>query len=110
MTVPVAPIGAHEMVLFLAQVGLVLMLALLLGRLAIRFGMPAVVGELCVGVLLGPSLLDRVAPGLSTWLLPKDPAQFHLLDAFAQVGVLLLVGITGIHLDLGLARRQGATA
>ncbi|GAA3422294.1 cation:proton antiporter [Streptosporangium vulgare] len=107
---PVAPIAAHQLLIFLLQVGLLLLLALVFGRLARRLGMPAVVGELFVGVLLGPSFLAHVAPGLSTWLFPQDSAQFHLLDAVGQIGVLLLVGITGIHMDMGLIRRRGATA
>lgn len=107
---PVAPLSAHELLVFLLQVGLLLALALALGRLATRFGMPAVVGELCAGVILGPSLLDQIAPGLTGWLLPKQAAQFHLLDAFGQIGVLLLVGITGIQLDFALVRRRGLTA
>jgi Kef-type K+ transport system membrane component KefB len=44
------------------------------------------------------------------WLLPPDAAQVHLLDAVGQLGVVLLVGITGIDVDLGLVRRRGRTA
>ncbi|MBB2914526.1 Kef-type K+ transport system membrane component KefB [Streptosporangium becharense] len=107
---PVAPIAAHELLIFLLQIGLLLLLALTLGQLARRFGMPAVVGELFVGVVLGPSFLAHVAPDVSAWLFPQDGAQFHLLDAVGQIGVILLVGITGIHMDMGLVRRRGATA
>lgn len=107
---PLAPMTHHQLLIFLLQVGVLLGLALLLGRLAVRLHLPAVIGELCTGVLLGPSLLAQVAPGLSAWLLPRDAGQLHLLDVVGQLGVLLLVGITGIHLDLGLLRRQGATA
>ncbi len=107
---PVAPIGAHELLVLLLQLGLLLGLALMLGRLAVRLHMPAIVGELAAGVLVGPSLLAHVAPGLSAWLLPPAPGQQHLLDAVGQLGVLLLVGITGMHIDLNLVRRKGATA
>jgi Kef-type K+ transport system membrane component KefB len=107
---PVAPIGAHQLLVFLLQVGSLLLLALLLGRLAAKAGMPAIVGELCAGVLVGPSVLAHVSPAFYHWLLPHDPAQFHLLDAAGQLGVLLLVGLTGIYVDLGLVRRRGATA
>jgi Kef-type K+ transport system membrane component KefB len=110
LAAPVGPIAAHQLLVLLFQLGLLLLLALLLGRLAARFGMPAVVGELCAGVLLGPSLLDHVAPGIAAWLLPKQPGQFHLLDAIGQFGVLLLVGITGAQVDFILVRRRGATA
>ena len=107
---PIAPIGAHQLLVFLLQIGLLLGLALALGRLAAGMSMPAVVGELAAGVLLGPSLLGHVAPGLSGWLLPRQPEQLHMLDAVGQLGVLLLVGVTGMHIDLGLVRRKGATA
>ncbi|GAA3079406.1 cation:proton antiporter [Streptosporangium carneum] len=107
---PVAPIAAHNLLVFLLQVGLLLMLALVLGRLAARFGMPAVVGELFVGVVLGPSFLAHIAPDLHNWLFPANLEQFHLLDAVGQIGVILLVGLTGIHMDMGLVRRRGATA
>lgn len=107
---PLAPIDAHQLLIFLLQFGLLLGTALVLGRVAVRFGMPAVVGELCAGVLLGPSVLAHAAPSLSGWLLPHDPSQIHLIDAVGQVGVLLLVGVTGMHIDLTMVRRKGITA
>ncbi|MFI6306011.1 cation:proton antiporter [Amycolatopsis thailandensis] len=107
---PVAPIAAHSLLLFLLQVGSLLLLAVLFGRLAARFGMPAVVGELVVGVLLGPSLLAWAAPGLHGWLFPAVAEQYHLLDAVGQIGVILLVGFTGMQMDMGLLRRRRAAA
>ncbi|MFI9009194.1 cation:proton antiporter [Actinosynnema sp. NPDC053489] len=101
---PPSTLGAHSLLVFLVQVGVLLGVALVLGRLAVRIGVPAVVGELAAGVVLGPSLLGAFAPVFD------DPTQLHLLDAVGQFGVLLLVGFTGMHLDLGLARRQGRAA
>src|SRR5260370_18823958 len=103
---PVAPIGAHQLLVFLLQVGSLLLLALLLGRLAAKAGMPAIVGELCAGVLFGPSVFAHVSPAFYHCLLPHDPAQFHLLDAAGPLAVLLLVGLTGLYMDLALVRRQ----
>ncbi|MCT2594594.1 cation:proton antiporter [Streptomyces sp. N2-109] len=96
--------------IFLLQLALLLLLALCLGRLANRIGLPAVVGELLAGVLLGPSLLGLLAPGFSDWLLPTEAGQMHLLDAVSQLAVLLLVGITGVQLDLQVLRRRRGTA
>lgn len=107
---PVPTIAAHQLLVFLLQVGTLLLVAFLLGRLAVRLGLPAIVGELCAGVLLGPSILEQVAPGFSDWLLPRDPGQFHLLDATGQIGVLLLVALTGAHMDLSMVRRRGTAA
>lgn len=109
--VPATQLTAHQMLVFLVQCGSLLLVALLLGRLAMRFGLPAVVGELAAGVLLGPSVLGHLLPPLFGWLTAAGQAeQTHLLDAIAQLGVLLLVGITGAHLDTDAALRHGATA
>ncbi|WP_433360873.1 cation:proton antiporter [Streptosporangium sp. CA-115845] len=107
---PVAVIPAQNLMVLLLQLGLLLGLATVLGRLSVRFGLPALLGELSAGILIGPSLLANIAPDLSAWLLPTDPARFHMIDAVGQLGVLLLVGLTGMHLDLGFIRRQGRTA
>jgi Kef-type K+ transport system membrane component KefB len=58
----VAPPATAQLTLFLVQVTFLLGLGLMLGRLAARFGLPALVGELCAGMLLGPSLLAWLAP------------------------------------------------
>jgi Kef-type K+ transport system membrane component KefB len=107
---PVVPIDPQQLTIFFLQCGVLLLLAASLGALAARFGMPALVGELVAGALLGPSLLATVAPGFAAWLIPQRADQFHLLDAVGQVSVVLLVGITGVQIDLGLVRRRGATA
>lgn len=105
-TGPVPGMTDHQMLVLLLQIGLLLAVAVGLGRLAARLSLPAVVGELTAGVVLGPSLLGNLAPGVSHWLLPRDPEQMHLLSAVAQFGVLLLVAITGAHIDLGLLSRK----
>ncbi|MFD4369979.1 cation:proton antiporter [Rhodococcus sp. NPDC058521] len=81
----------------------------MLGRIAMRLKLPSLVGELCAGVLLGPSVLQQIWPA-SDELFPRDAAQFHLLDALGQFGVLLLVGVAGAHVDLALFRARAKTA
>jgi Kef-type K+ transport system membrane component KefB len=107
---PPAPIPSPALLALLVQISTLLVLAIAAGRLASRLGLPAVVGELSVGILLGPSLLPHVLPAFSHWLFPAQAEQFHLLDAVGQIGVLLLVGVTGIHLDMAMVRRRGMTA
>ncbi|WP_207932958.1 cation:proton antiporter [Actinomadura sp. GC306] len=102
--------SADQTLALLLQLGLLLGCAVGLGRLARRLGMPAIVGELSAGILLGPSVLAHAAPGLYRWLLPDTPGGMHLLDSVGQFGVLLLVGVTGMSVDMGLVRRKGAAA
>ncbi|MCX5611733.1 MULTISPECIES: cation:proton antiporter [unclassified Streptomyces] len=109
-SVPVPTIAHHSLLVLLLQLALLLLLALSLGQLAAWFKMPAIVGELFAGVILGPSVLSHVLPDFADWLLPKQPGQMHLLDAVGQLGVLLLVGVTGMELKFDLVKRRGATA
>jgi Kef-type K+ transport system membrane component KefB len=110
MTPPVPPFGGTALLLFLVQVCLLLTIALILGRLATRLGLAAIVGELLTGILLGPSVLGALAPGVAHALFPARPEQAHLLDAFGTIGVIMLVALTGMQLDLGLIRKRARTA
>jgi Kef-type K+ transport system membrane component KefB len=106
---PVPFIASESLLVFLVLAGLLLGLALVLGALCRRIGLPALIGELTVGVVLGPSVLGSAAPGVFSWLRLRNADQLHLLDAVGQLGVLMLVGIIGIQLDLGALRTSGAT-
>ncbi|WP_214106913.1 cation:proton antiporter [Acrocarpospora catenulata] len=95
--------------LFLLQVIVILLLAVVLGRLAARFGLPTIVGELSAGLILGPSVLGSLVPGWSNWFPTPGTGHSVLLDAIAQLGVLLLVGLTAAQLDLAELRRSAGT-
>jgi Kef-type K+ transport system membrane component KefB len=108
-SVPLVPtLGGEQLSFFLIQLGTLLASAVLLGRVAARFGLAPLVGELLAGVLLAPLLY--LPPEVAHWLLPGSTEQWHMLNGVGQIGVLLLVGITGMQLDLGLVRRRGTTA
>src|SRR5206468_11411710 len=65
---------------------------------------PPVVGEVVAGILLGPSLLGRVAPAASAYILPGAAAP--LLNAIAQLGVILYMFIVGLELNLDRVRHR----
>ncbi len=65
---------------------------------------PPVVGEVLAGILLGPSLLGRVAPGVSAYLLPATVAPY--LGVIAQIGVILFMFLVGLELDTALLRKK----
>ncbi|WP_433616150.1 cation:proton antiporter [Dactylosporangium sp. CA-139114] len=106
---PLPSLAPHVLLIFLLQISLLLLVALALGRVAVRCKLPALVGELLTGVILGPSLLGNWAPGALRWLFPDDADQLHLVDAVGQIGVLLLVGVTGAQLDVAMIRSRGVT-
>lgn len=78
-----------------------------LGALARSRGMPAIVGEVTAGVLLGPTVLGRLAPGVHAWLFG---AQGEGLAAITTVAVVLLIVGAGLQVDLRVLRRRGRVA
>ncbi|MFC5724062.1 cation:proton antiporter [Streptomyces gamaensis] len=89
---------------FLLAACLVLAVAHLAGRLAERLGQPKVIGEICAGISLGPSLLGRFAPGAVGWLFPQQTTA--MLNGLAQLG--LVVFMFGVGQELGGMRLRGA--
>src|SRR5574341_2653841 len=81
--------------------------ARLVGALFARFNQPAVIGEVVGGILLGPSLLGRIAPGAAAFVLPPDAAP--ILSVIAQLGVILYMFLVGLELDLGVLRARART-
>jgi Kef-type K+ transport system membrane component KefB len=100
----------HHLLLFLLQVFLLLGLARGFGELLRRFGHPPLVGEILIGVLLGPTVLGRTLPELQQVIFPPDAIQQAMLETLSWFGVLFLLLETGLEVDVSAAWRQrGAT-
>jgi Kef-type K+ transport system membrane component KefB/nucleotide-binding universal stress UspA family protein len=89
---------------FIAQLVVLLTAGRLAGELMQRLGQPAVTGQIIAGVLLGPSVLGALAPPLWHGLFPAIAQQHAMLDAISQLGILLLLLITGMETDLSVFR------
>lgn len=90
---------------FLLLLALVILAAKAAGLLSTRLGQPAVLGELLVGLILGPTAID---------LLSRPPFDSPYLAAsladLAQLGVIFLMFIAGLETDLAEMRRAGRVA
>ncbi|WP_304055252.1 cation:proton antiporter [Levilactobacillus namurensis] len=76
----------------LRDLTLILLATTIVGHYSTRIGIPAVIGQLLVGVVMGPAMLG--------WLKLTEN-----LDSFAQIGVIILMFIAGLESDLQLLKR-----
>src|SRR3954468_4651002 len=97
------PAGGTLLQVLLALV-VVIVAARVVGTLFRMIQQPPVVGEVVAGILLGPSLLGRVAPRVSEAVLPAAVAPS--LQIIAQIGVLLFMFMVGLELDTALLRKR----
>ena len=82
----------------------ILLSAKLAGYLSVRLGQPSVLGELLIGILLGPSAIDLLH-------LPFiDPVLSHTIAELGELGVLLLMFIAGLELHLDELTRNTRVA
>jgi len=65
---------------------LILTVAWILGSIFNRFGLPAMLGELLAGILLGPPILGLVAPS-------------HSLELMADMGIFFVMFYSGMEMD-----------
>jgi Kef-type K+ transport system membrane component KefB/nucleotide-binding universal stress UspA family protein len=62
-------------------------------------------GQLLAGIVLGPSVLGAAFPHAQLALFPATAAQRSMIDAVGQLGVLMLLLLTGMETDLSVVAK-----
>ena len=109
-------VAMSHLLQILLLLALVVTAAKLAGAAATRIGQPAVFGELLIGLLLGPTVLNALGwPAFSSAAAGTVEGGapvplIGLLTDLADVGVVLLMLVAGLETDLGQMRKVGAAA
>jgi len=101
MTAPAHAVAIHqtEALLFftLLQLTVIILAARLGGEVAHRIGQSPAVGEIIVGILLGPSLFGILAPGVFEYVFHSAPPA--PMQVLSQIGLILLMFQIGLEFD-----------
>ena len=82
----------------LIALAVLLLAAHSVGSLFVRVRQPRAIGEVVGGLLLGPTFLGIVAPSARSWVFPGSGAVPIVVAAVAQLGLLLLMFMTGTEI------------
>jgi Kef-type K+ transport system membrane component KefB len=99
-----------EMTTFYLQLAVLAICARIGGEGIRRLHLPAVVGEILVGVLLGPTVLRQLMPEWHALLFPSQGHNAAVLKGITTLGATLFLFTAGMEVDLGLIRREGRSA
>jgi Kef-type K+ transport system membrane component KefB len=80
-----------------------------MGSIFVRFRQPRAIGEVVGGLLLGLTVFGYFAPSAQSWLFPSTGATPTVLAAVNQLGLLLLLFITGIEIRRVFHREERKT-
>lgn len=84
---------------------IIIIVATRIGGVLLKFlNQPSVIGEIIGGILLGPSLLGRIAPETMSFLFPTSIAP--LLNVIAQLGIILYMFLVGLEIDLNALKKS----
>lgn len=82
---------------YLVQLFLILFLTKIAAHFSVKLNMPSVIGELLVGILIGPAIFN--------WITPNT-----FINYFSELGVIVLMFIAGLEGDLKLLIKYWAPA
>jgi Kef-type K+ transport system membrane component KefB/nucleotide-binding universal stress UspA family protein len=99
-----------SVIVFIAEIALMLVVGRALGELMLRIRQPEVLGQLLAGILLGPTILGNFWPATYGLLFPATPDLKKMIDGVSQTGVLMLLLLAGMEIDFALVRRKKRTA
>lgn len=77
-----------------------------LGFVAARLRQPRVIGEILGGLLLGPTVLGAALPEVQRWIFHEGRATPPVLGAVFQIGLLLLMFLSGIEVRSAFDRKE----
>ncbi len=99
-----------DLLTLLIAIGVMLILARLISELGKKYKLPIVMGELIVGILLGPTVLGSLDSGIYNYIFPKTGPASIALDGITSLSVIMLLFVAGMEVQMQVMLKQGRTA
>ena len=100
----------NELIVFLLSISAMLIISRIFAELGKKLKLPVVMGELIVGIILGPTILGMLYPDIFNYLFPRTGNIPVALDGIFSLSVIMLLFVAGMEVQLSLVLKQGKVA
>src|ERR1700675_3613589 len=100
----------HDVMTMFMALATLLGCAKVAAELMQKIGQPSILGEISVGIFLGPTILGRFRPHLYQTLFPTTGPMPIVLDTVTTLGVVFFLLTAGLEIDLRRIFPQGKSA
>ncbi|NTU66833.1 MAG: cation:proton antiporter [Candidatus Moranbacteria bacterium] len=98
-----------DLIIFIFSFSILLLVAIFSGRLAHKFGMPKIIGELIGGIVFGPTIMGTFFPEAQNWLFSYSSPIIVSRDVLLKFGAILLLFIVGLEVNLSKVKELKKT-
>lgn len=99
-----------DVVVLLTSISIMLLASRLFAELGKKIKLPIVMGEMILGIILGPSLIGYFFPGFFNYFFPETGNVAISINAITQISVVMLLFVAGMEVQLPVVLKQGRLA
>ncbi len=99
-----------DVVVLFASISIMLIASRLFAELGRKIKLPIVMGEMILGIILGPSIIGHFFPSFFTHFFPETGSAAISMSALIQISVVMLLFVAGMEVQLPLVLKQGRLA
>ncbi len=100
----------NDLITLLTCIGGILLLARIFAELAKKFKLPGVMGEIILGIILGPTILGSIYPELFDTFFPKEGPVKTTMSGLTNLSVIMLLFVVGMETQLNVMLKHGKAA
>lgn len=99
-----------DAVVLFASISIMLLASRFFAELGKRIKLPIVMGEMIIGIILGPTLIGTLFPDFFSYLFPASGNVAISVSALTQISVVMLLFVAGMEVQLPVVLKQGRMA
>lgn len=96
----------NEVISVIFAVSILLLFSTTFGAIFKKYNLPSVVGEILGGIILGPTFLGALFPGIYNYLFFNFQEEGKVLNIFYWLGLILLMLVSGYDIKLSFNKKD----